>query len=76
MGLRVGGQLDRPTVAVDPSSFDRGLESVVGAGQSEIERRGLDLLRRLTQGAGDTTAVEEPGAEPDSIGDADGDSSR
>jgi len=76
LGLRVGGQLDRPTVAVDPSSFDRGLESVVGAGQSEIERRGLDLLGRLTQGAGDTTVVEEPGAEPDSIGDADGDSSR
>jgi hypothetical protein len=68
LGLRVGGQIDRPTVAVDPSSFDRGIDSVVGAGQSEIERRGLDLLRRLTEGAGDTTAVGEPDARSDSVG--------
>jgi hypothetical protein len=76
LGLRVGGRLDRPTVAVDPSTFDRSLDAVVGAGQSEIERRGLDLLRRLTEGAGDTTAVEAPNAQPDSADDADGDSSR
>jgi len=76
LGLRVGGRLDRPTVAVDPSSFDRGLDSAVGAGRSEIERRGLDLLRRLTEGAADTTAVEEPGAQPDSVRGADTDSPR
>jgi hypothetical protein len=76
LGLKVGGRLDRPTVAVDPSSFDRGLDSVVGAGRSEIERRGLDLLRRLTEGAADTTAVEKPGAQPDSVRGADTDSPR
>lgn len=68
LGLRVGGRLDRPTVSVDPSSIDRGLGSVVGAGRSEIERRGLDLLRRLTEDAEDPTAVEEPAAQPDSVG--------
>ena len=68
LGLRVGGHLDRPTVSVDPSSIDRGLGSVVGAGRSEIERRGLDLLRRLAGDAEDTTAVEEPAAQPDSVG--------
>ena len=68
LGLRVGGRLDRPTVSVDPSSINRGLDSVVGAGRSEIERRGLDLLRRLTEGEEDTTAVGEQGAQPDSAG--------
>jgi len=68
LGLRVGGRLDRPTVSLDRSSIDRGLESVVGGGRSEIERRGMDLLRRLTGGAGDTTAVGESGIRPDSAG--------
>jgi hypothetical protein len=74
LGLRVGGRIDRPTVAVDPSSLDRGLDAVVGAGQSEIERRGLDLLRRLTEDAFDTTAVEESETRSDTVGGATGDS--
>ncbi len=68
LGLRIGGRIDRPTVSLDRSSIDRGLEAVVGGGRSEIERRGLDLLRRLTGGAGDTTTVGEPGAQPDPAG--------
>lgn len=94
LGLRVGGQLTRPTFSLDAGAtragFERAAEDVVeqgveraldearqrmgeGGGESEMQRQGLDLLRRLTGGAADTAAGGDTTVEaaPDTIGAAD-----
>lgn len=68
LGVRVRGKLDSPAVSLDPTGINRGAASAVEAGRSEIERRGLDLLRRLTESPADTAGGGQPGAQPDSAG--------
>jgi hypothetical protein len=58
LGLLVGGRLRDPQVTVDPASVRRAQDAMIDASRSEIERRGLDLLRRLT--GQDTTAAAAP----------------
>ncbi len=67
LGVRVGGHLKSPTVSLDPTSINRGAAAAVDAGRSEIERRGLDLLRRLTESPADTAAGGPPEVQPDSV---------
>ena len=64
LGLLVGGHLRDPQVTVDPASVRRAQDAMIDAGRSEIERRGLDLLRRLT--GQDTAAAAAPdgGSDP------------
>ncbi len=68
LGVRVGGHLTSPAVSLDPTSINVGAASAVDAGRSEIERRGLDLLRRLTESPADTAAGVRPGAPSDTAG--------
>ncbi len=57
LGLRVGGRIEDPAVTLDPAALDRAGEAAVDEALSEIERRGLELLRRLTEERADTTGT-------------------
>ena len=61
LGLLVRGRVGDPQVTVDPASVRRAQEAIVEAGRSEIEKRGLDLLRRLTGQQQDSAAVTPDG---------------
>ncbi|MEJ2481741.1 MAG: AsmA family protein [Gemmatimonadota bacterium] len=60
-GLLVRGRLGDPQVTVDPATVRRAQDAIVEAGRSEIEKRGLDLLRRLT--GQDSAAAVPPDGE-------------
>ena len=73
LALRVGGRIGSPQVSVDPESVRRAQEAVIDAGRTEIEKRGLDLLRRLT---GQKDSVDASPAAPDTAGDVTGEQQR
>jgi len=73
LALRIGGQIGSPQVSVDPESVRRAEEAVIDAGRTEIEKRGLDLLRRLT---GPKDSVGANPAAPDTTGDDSGEPRR
>jgi hypothetical protein len=54
LGLRIEGRLGSPRVTADPESIRRAQEAIVESGRGEIEKRGLDLLRKLTGQAADS----------------------
>ncbi|MCL7978238.1 MAG: AsmA family protein [marine benthic group bacterium] len=65
LGLLVRGSIGDPQVTVDPASVRRAQDAIVEAGRSEIERRGLDLLKRLTGEPEDSAAAGTPDDESD-----------
>ena len=66
LGLVVEGRIGDPQVTLDPATVERARDAVVEAGRSEIERRGLDLLRRLTGQGQDSAAADttDGGSDP------------
>jgi hypothetical protein len=74
LGLLVGGRIGNPRVSVDPEYVQRAQDAIIDAGRSEIEKRGLDLLRRLTSQGQDSAAV--PGAAADTSRNGVGDPQR
>ncbi len=66
LGLMVRGSIRDPQVTLDPASARRAQDAIMDAGRSEIERRGLDLLRRLTGEQPDSAAAATPddGSDP------------
>ena len=73
LALRVGGRIGSPQVSVDPESVRRAQDAVIDAGRTEIEKRGLDLLRRLT---GQRDSVDAIPVAPDTAGDVPGEQQR
>jgi hypothetical protein len=74
LALRVSGRIGSPQVSVDPESVRRAQEAVIDAGRSEIEKRGLDLLRQLTGQERDSSGSTAPA--PDSSGNVPGELQR